>query len=272
MHRNARLPIAAGLQVALAVAAAAATADDGRASACLYLPPWLEDRVVYYHPFEGDLRSPMVNLIGAETVVLRGTAAPGLAGTGLQDPQPGNSAGPVSLRSPALTPSRPLTLSLWWRLDAPMAAESCFHLLTLSGGGMVSNFVRGQGEWCALREPTYVLQVYNYEGIANINGIWHGNAWVEPQVWHHVAMVFGNASEVDVYWDGILRSHYAIKGRAFGVRDGGTLDVGPNWLFHPMTLDDLMVLDRALSAEEVAAYVLAVRQLRGIGWPVAAAE
>jgi hypothetical protein len=153
-----------------------------------------------------------------------------------------------------------------------MAAETCFHLLTLSGGGMVSNFVRGRGEWCGLGEPTYVIQIYNYEGIANVNGIWHGNAWMEPQVWHHVAMVFANATDVTVYWDGSPRSHHAIKGRPFNVRDGGTLEIGPDWLFHPMTLDDVMVLDRALTAAEVAAYVQAVQRLREVAFPVLGRE
>jgi len=90
---------------------------------------------------------------------------------------------------------------------------------------------------------------------------------VEPAVWHHVAMVFRNASEIAVYWDGVCRSHYVIKGRAFGVRDGGSLEVGPNWLSHPLTLDELMVVDRALSADDITAYLLAVRGLCEIGFP-----
>ena len=241
----------------------------GSPSTCLYIPPWLEDRVVYYNAFEGDPKTAQVNRIAADTIVTRGVLTPGLAGNGLQDPTPTNSAGPVSLRSPALSPHRPLTLSLWWRLDAPMAAETCFHLLTLRGGrGMVANFVRGKGEWCALTEPRYVFQVVYYEGIPDINGIWHGDAWVEPAVWHHTAMVFSHAAEVTVYWDAVLRSHYAIKGRPFNLGDGGTLEVGPNWLFQPMTLDDLMVVDRALSAGEIAAYVLAVQRLRQVEFPV----
>jgi hypothetical protein len=150
-----------------------------------------------------------------------------------------------------------------------MAAETCFHLLTLRGGrGIVSNFVRGKGDWCGLAEPRFVFQVVYYEGIPDINGIWHGDAWVEPAIWHHAAMVFSNAAEVDVYWDGVRRSHYAIKGRPFRAADGGAVEIGPNWLFHPMTLDDLMVVDRALSANEIAAYVLAVQRLRQVGFPV----
>jgi len=273
MHRNVGvLAVSTLLATALAAPAAEPPEATGDAAACLYVPPWLEDRVVYYLPFEGDLKTPRVNRVDLETVLSRGSPAPGLTGTGLQDPKPANSAGPVSLRGSALTPSRPLTLSLWWRLDAPMTAETCFHLLTLQGGGMVSNFVRGQRAWCGLKASPYVLQVYNYEGIANINGLWHGNAWVEPQVWHHVAMVFSHAAAVDVYWDGTLRSHYAVRGRPFAAADGGSLEIGPNWLFHPMTLDDLMVLDRALSADEVAAYVLAVRSLSQVEFPVLGPE
>jgi len=67
---------------------------------------------------------------------------------------------------------------------------------------------------------------------------------------------------VCVYWDGRLRSELTVKGRLFA---GGDLiqsiDLGPTWLAHPMTVDELLVLDRALSGEEVADYVTAVRKL-----------
>jgi hypothetical protein len=81
-------------------------------------------------------------------------------------------------------------------------------------------------------------------------------------------MVFANAMEIDVYWDGSRRSHYAIRGRSFVAADGGSIEIGPNWLFHPMTVDEVLVIDRALTGDEIAAYVQAVRQLSAIGWPV----
>lgn len=264
MHMTACLLTAMALLAALASPAAAMDA-----AACLYLPPWLEDRVVYYQPFEDDAETPAVNTIGVETEIRRGALAPGVSGRGLQDTAPANSASTLVLRSPALAPDRPLTLSLWWRLDAPMAPETCFHLLTLRGEhGMLSHFVRGKGEWCALAEPRFVLQIMSHKGIPEVNGIWDGPAWVEAGIWHHTAMVCRQATEVEVYLDGARRSHHAIKGRPFAVRDGGTLELGPDWLFHPMTLDELVVLDRALSADEVAAYVLAVRRLREVAFPV----
>ena len=267
MRATARLVAAMALLAALA--ASGADAPAAVAASCLYLPPWLEDRVVYYQPFEGDPKTPVINRIEAVTTVSRGTQVPGLAGRGLQDAAPANSAGPIALRSPALSPDRPLTLSFWWRLDAPMAAETCFHLLTLHGErGIISNFVRGKGEWCALTEPRFVFQVVYYEGIPDINGIWDGSAWVEAGIWHHVAMVCRNATEIDVFWDGVRRSHHTIKGRPFTAADGGALEIGPNWLFHPMTLDEVMVVDRALSGTEIAAYVLAVQRLREVALPV----
>ena len=238
------------------------------ATACLYIPPWLESRVVYYNPFEGAPDAPTVNTIEAETIIGGGIAADGLAGAGLKVAEAGKRPPPIQLKSPALTPDRPLTLSLWYRLDAPMVAETCLHLVTLRGGrGMVANFIRGKGEWCALKEPRFVFQVVYYEGIPDINGIWDGNAWLEPSVWHHAAMVFANASEVDVYWDGQRRSHHMIKGRRFVATDGGVVEFGPNWLFHPMTLDDIMVVDRALTGDEIAAYVLAVHRRREVHCP-----
>ena len=268
-RRSPRSPTAHLLTALTLLAAGVAVAAEVPPAACLHIPPWLEDRVVYYQPFQGDPATPASNRIGAETVVSRGTLVPGLSGSGLQDPGPAQSASALLLRSPALSPERSLTLSFWWRLDAPMVAETCFHLLTLRGQrGMVANFVRGKGERCALTEPRIVFQVVYYEGIPDINGIWDGAAWMEAGVWHHAAMVYRHATDVDVYWNGVRRSHHAIKGRPFAAADGGTLEIGPNWLFQPMTLDEVMVLDRALTADEIAAYVLAVRRLCAVGFPV----
>ena len=69
-----------------------------------------------------------------------------------------------------------------------------------------------------------------------------------------------------MYWDGELRSDHSVRGRPFRAGDGGTVELGPTWLFHPMTVDELLVLDRGLTGEEVRGYVAAVRQLAALEW------
>ncbi|MDP6113976.1 MAG: hypothetical protein QF437_12555 [Planctomycetota bacterium] len=230
-----------------------------------YIPPGLAGRVVFYHSFEDGTR-PEVNELGAKVLGMKSEPVPGLAGKGRRMP-PGSGKDPYRLVSPSLSPDRPLTISMWWRLDKPMKPETCFHLVTLRGKGIVANFVRGKGTWCALKEPTFVFQVYYWGDIRNHNNPWAGTAWFEPQEWHHVAMTFANASEIRTYWDGKLRSSHAIKGRQFRKGDGGQVDLGSSWLFHPMTIDEVMVLDRALAADEVKDYVTTVRKLAEIRFP-----
>lgn len=234
----------------------------------LYLPPDWADRVVFYHAFEQGVDKPEINTLGAR---VRGSAtapAEGLTGRGYAAPNQYAKQTPLSLFSPGLSAHRPLTLMYWWRLDAPMTEGTCFSLLSLAGSGFIANFVRGKGDWCGLAQPTYISQVYNFPGIANRNMPWGGRAWFEPGAWHHVALTVAGAQQVAIYWDGRLRETILLKGRLLREGDTGRADVGANWLYHPMTLDDLIVVDRALTAGEIADYVLAARRLREVGFPV----
>lgn len=233
----------------------------------LYIPPLLESRVLLYHSFAGGPTASEVNLIRARVSTTTGATGPGLTGMGFRVARNPKSTG-LTIRSPALSPHRPLTVCMWWRLEADMVPETCFHLLTVRGSpGMVANFVRGKGQWCALKEPRYVFQVYYYKGIRNHNGFWPGDAWTEAGVWHHTALTVSSSATVRVYWDGRLRSDHSIRGRPFRKGDGGTVELGPTWLFHPMTIDEVLVLDRALTAREVADYVTAVQRLHEISAP-----
>lgn len=273
-----RLTTLTPVWVALALLATPAIAADSDAGAgkdgnvaatCLYIPPEFEARVVYYHPFERELDEPLINRIDATFAAAEGTLVDGLAGRGFRvSDRESSKSGAVRLRCPHLTPARPITISMWWRLDREMAPETCFHLATLSGKGIISNFVRGRGQWCALKQPTFVFQVYYFEGVRNHNGVWHGSAWFEPDTWHHVAMTVSSATTVRIYWDGKLRSDHAVKGRPFRKQDGGALELGPTWLFHPMTIDEIMIIDRALTAAEIRDYVTAVQRLAEIAVPV----
>ncbi len=252
MHRIfAILCLASGL---------AAYADDP--AGCLRIPPELESRVLYYQSFAHGVDQPELNR--AQAALRSPTAsvvADGLTGPGLGFATRAAKPAALVLVSGEFRPQRPLTVSFWWRLDAPMQPETCFHLGTIEGGGIISNFVRGKGEWCGLRQPTYVQQIYYFKGMNDCNQL-GGRVWFEPGEWHHTVLVCRNANRVQVYWDGVLRTDYASRGRPFGPEDGGTLSLGPTWLFHPMTIDEILVLDRALDGDEIRAYATAVRQLR----------
>lgn len=268
--RNKAISLVASLLTGPGLCQGVAPTPSTAAAGFLYIPPSLESRVLLYHSFADGPSTPEINRVGARVSTTSGEIDSGLTGPGLCVARSPKGNG-LTIHSPALSPHRPLTVSMWWRLETDMVPETCFHLLTLRGSpGMVANFVRGKGQWCALQEPRYVFQVHYYEGIPNHNGIWYGNAWTDAGVWHHSAMIVSNAATVRVYWDGRLRSDYSIRGRPFREGDGGTLELGPTWLFHAMTMDEVLVLDRALTATEVSDYVTAVRRLHDIAAPTAA--
>lgn len=133
------------------------------------------------------------------------------------------------IHSPALSIHKPLTGMFWWRLDEPMKEEPGFGVLALRGKGWLSAFVAGKGPWCALKEPARVFQCYNFPGMENCNDVWGGRAWFEPGVWHHTA----------------------ITASGLG-----------------MTLDDVVILDRALSGDEIPAYITAAKALARVRFPV----
>jgi hypothetical protein len=83
-----------------------------------------------------------------------------------------------------------------------------------------------------------------------------------------VALTAANASEIRVYRDGTLQETILPKGRAFRENEVHAATVGSQG--HPMTVDELLVLDRALAPDEVVEYVAASRSLRERAFPVQA--
>lgn len=203
-------PVRVGVLCAAACAAASvaeAGAPDGAASrtSLLYIPPWLESSVILYHSFASGVMSPEVNAIGASVEFPKEVVPDGLTGPGLAIHDRGAADKEFHFRSDELSPHRNLTLSMWWRVDEPLADASCYHLLALRGKGYVSSFVRVK---------------------------------------------------------------HSLTGRSFRADDGvAVAGFGPTWLFHPMTIDDVMVCNRALNEDEVRNYVEAVRHLREVGFP-----
>jgi hypothetical protein len=278
-RRVARRPVTWALAVGLLLAAVPGGACGGEEAGkkedaapgarFLYLPPAWSDRVVFYHSFESAVDKPEVNLIQGQVRGEKTEPVAGLNGRGYKAPNSYEKRTPLQLSSPALCPHKPITAMLWFRLDAAMKPETSFQLLRLGGRGYIASFVRGKGDWCALKEPTYISQVYDFPGVTNHHNSWGGRVWFEPGEWHHVAITVAGASEVRIYWDGKLRENIVIKGRLFREGDVTWAHLDPNWLYHPMSIDDVVVADRALTADEVGDYVTAARQLAARRFPAA---
>lgn len=235
------------------------------------VPPWFEPCLVYHSSFEDGTGLPDLNDAGLITDLdFRqggGEPAPecvkaleqGFVGCGLEV---FDWRAPLRLRGPAVSPHRPLTLSFWWALPRDLTIEGGFELCSLHGAGLVALFCRGKGEWCALQRPAGVLQVYYFQGIQNINGIYDfdllSSLDLRRGVWHHTAVVFRRASTVQVYTDGKLVAEATLSGREFAAADNLQMLLlgGPLWL------DELMVLDRAVEGQMIADYVRGVQQAR----------
>ena len=256
----------AGLICLVPVSALCAAGPD----AWLLLDPGWADRVVFYHRFEDELTAPDINRVDADIKIAQAERKDGITGQALAT---GNTAGRrrhqlLAVRSTELSAHRPLTVMAWWRLDAPMQLTTGFTLLGLAnrGGrhrGYLRTFLRGKGQWCNLSEPRVVHQVQQFPGMSDWNDPYGGGrAWFDPGDWHHVAITVGGRREINIYWDGELRTSYHTTGRLFREGDTNTALFGPHALTHPMSLDEVVIVDRVLRANEIAAYVHDVRLLR----------
>lgn len=240
-------------------------------------PPWLEPALAYYHSFESAADQPDANPAGLVTDLTArvGPVDGTVQGVGMLD---GGFLGrgfevstwqaPLVLRGPGLSPHRPLTLSFWWALPEDLRIDGGFELFSLSGGGLVSHFVRGKGEWCALRKPAGVFQVYYLPGIQNVNGIYETDLLAKLDlrrgVWHHETAVFRRAQQIQVYTDGEPVFETSLVGREFAEADNLTnLSLGG-----PLWIDELAILDRAIEPGQVREYYQGMRQIHQYRGPM----
>lgn len=234
----------------------------------LNVPPFLEDRLIYYQSFDDAAGTPEVNEANAVQTGQVAAAPDGFRGACAR----AEKAQALQLRSEAFSPHRPLTVAFWWALGEDEQPDSVFELFHLTNGkGFVSHFSRGKGEWCALERPAAVLQVYYLPEIANVNGIYDPDLMahldLRAGVWHHTAVVFNGASLVEVYTDGRRAWETRLTGRPFAASDAlHDLSIGGRYGL-PVALDEVLILRRALSADEIATYCTALRQMREAGYP-----
>ena len=234
----------------------------------LYVPPDLEGNVLLYHSFSRGAAKPEVNRLGARVAGAHtGRCVPALTGRGFA--RSTGKGGGLSFAGLDRPLTKPVTVSLWFRLEKPMADETGFHLISLRANGYISHFVRGKGQWCALKRPTFVVQLYRFPGISNVNGLL-GSGRLAEAAWHHVAVAVSEGSRVRVFWNAKLRGEFSAKGRLFATADAvRSIDVGTHWLSHPMTIDEVLILNRALTGADIQAYTTAIRHLAEVSFPFA---
>jgi len=232
----------------------------------LYLPPALEDRLVYYRTFDSPGGKAEV-----DTLTATEHRAPALASSGLVG-KSGLTGGPAKaawrLNAAGLSPHRPLTVMFWWRLPDGCPENGDYALLQLNGRGYLSTFGRG-GPWCALSDTAAVLQIWNLPGIPNVNHIYDRGARqtlaLDQRAWHHTALTVAGGTMVRLYTDGLPSAHSQLEGRPLGADDQiNGLELGAESGL-ATAFDEVIVLARVLSDEEVADYVRGVRALLAIG-------
>ncbi len=249
-------------------AAAREPGAQGTATDLFGIPPAWEDRVIFYAGFEGGDGKPELNLADLEVRAMPTAAVNGVFGRA-GAPTAGRRTLVVS--GAALSPHRPVAISFWWSVRTPVKVNGGFGLWHLDGGrGMCSLFARG-GPWCGLRDTAAVFQVYYLPGIHNVNGIFDRRIRetldLSPGAWHHTAIVFTAASAAAVYIDGRRVFSTRLRGREFAATDRLNRMTFGSGHGTPVALDEVMVLNRPLTAAEIADYVRAVRQMRTVGRP-----
>jgi hypothetical protein len=233
------------------------------------VPPELESRVQFRHSFETSIEKPEQNAIGSKleqsggSITEQGFLGKGFKVADVSD----NKSKPLRIISESLSPDKPLTIMLWWRLDEEVPETGAYGILHLGHtgkGGYISCFVRGKGDWCGLKQPTWIYQFHNFPELANNNNTWTGRAATKAGDWHHTALTISNAKEISWYQDGQLKLKFIAKGRDLSKGELRHMDIGNAHQRQPMTIDELLVLDRALSATEIADYYAGAIKLQEI--------
>src|ERR1700677_3887820 len=110
---------------------AARSANAITAGECLFLPPSIADRVVFYDGFELPGGRPEIDRINARISGAIKLAPDGFAGNACRSNQPSQGEKSLEIHSPRLAVDRPITVMRWWRVDAAMQETSSFQLLAL---------------------------------------------------------------------------------------------------------------------------------------------
>ena len=220
------------------------------------LPPEWGNRVVFYQNFNDKDLKPAINT--AKLKVSHGklpTSDDGLTGR-TWSPHKDKGQARYELQGDLFGGARPYTVMFWWRPTKEMKLESGVNFLTVSGdnGRYILNRISGKQEWCQLPSPTITTQLQNCPGITNINDVGTRIWYDEPGRWHHVAMTVYGGSDIKVYYDGAVKNIVTATGRQFKSGEFNRIAIGSidgDW---PADFDEIILLDRALTDTEIAAY------------------
>ncbi len=264
----ALLQAALGQPAAPAVPAAAAAAgeedDQAPRTPYLMLPPFLERRVIYYHSFAGE--EPEINRAEATASSPLSPLAAGFHGRCAR-----LAAGRgFTVASPAFSPHRPITVSFWWCIPEPLPENAGLNLfaLTNSGRGYISSFAKG-GPWCGLTDTAFCFQVYNLPGIKNVHTILERGFRQlysqGPGEWHHTVLTLSLGSRLALQVDGERVSLALLSGRTLQADDNlRQLGFGRHNQ-RALLLDEVVIMDVALTDEQARAYFRMIRSLEETG-------
>lgn len=234
----------------------------------LTVPPALVERVIYFNSFTDGPDTPEMNDAGAKPLgkVQGKVVQDGFSGKGLRL----GARETYTADSPRFRPDKPITVSMWWRLEDAMPHNSgaSFFRLTNRGRGYISVFSRG-GPWCALKDTALVLQVYNFKGLRDVNAIlnrrFRQTVQLDDATWHHLVLTASMGSRIKLFLDGKRVALVNLKGRTLDQSDAlNTLHLGSYG--RGMVIDDLMVLDVSLSDKQVSDFYNSMTGLREIGY------
>jgi len=107
--------------------------------------------------------------------------------------------------------------------------------------------------------------------IQNINGVYDTQFYnhydLHAGAWHHTALVFTGASAVAVYTDGVKVYDVRLTGRSFNEDDlMQHLELGPASGGPELMLDEVLILNRPVTGDEIASYYQAMRQFQTAGY------
>ncbi len=232
------------------------------------LPQGFEKQVIYHNDFEQENGLAILNPLGIVEHIQQPSLTSGFLGKGyLSQGIPMFGGGGISLHSPALSPHKSLTISVWWALKEEHKPGQGFVVFSHNGKGFISNFIRGGGgdPWCALAKPAGVFQVYYFPGIQNINGIYDLDIMntldLRGGIWHNTIATFSCGREIVLYQDGKKVGKWILT-RNLNEDDSLTTLYFASG--EAMCIDEILILRGIIREEDAERYYKVTKVLREI--------
>ncbi len=210
--------------------------------------------LVAYYPLDGDAQDASGN--GYHGVVNNMSCAePAVVGQGCYT---GINGGNAQVNPYPLSPSEPAGFSgaIWAKLDGLDGERLLWDLGYESFAAKY--FGIGEGVHCIMRSGEDIFYNQNEQGMPPDNFV------PTPGAWHHIACVFDRQQgDMRLYIDGALLESYGVPfvafpsesndGMGIGCRGSGYCAVPYTEIHNAVTIDELRLYNRPLSAAEVKA-------------------